>query len=97
MRIKLTLQSLFKEHSEKKQFDAIYNLAARAGVRYSIENPDIYVSTNMQGSVNLLEMARKYKVEKYILASTSSLYAGKEMPFLETLDVSGTNLTLRGD
>ena len=66
----------------------MYNLAARAGVRYSIENPDIYISTNIQGSLNLLNMCRDYKVEKYLLASTSSLYAGKEMPFLETLDVS---------
>ncbi|MFT6633802.1 MAG: nucleoside-diphosphate-sugar epimerase [Bacteriovoracaceae bacterium] len=81
---KSALQEIFKTHS----FTTIYNLAARAGVRYSMQNPDIYVSTNIQGSLNLLEMAREYKVKKYILASTSSLYAGKEMPFIETLDVS---------
>ena len=73
---------------EKNKFDMVCNLAARAGVRYSMENPDIYVSTNVQGSLNLLEMCRIYDVKKYLLASTSSLYAGKEMPFVETLDVS---------
>jgi nucleoside-diphosphate-sugar epimerase len=81
---KSALNKIFKAHT----FTTIYNLAARAGVRYSMENPDVYVSTNIQGSLNLLEMAREFNVKKYILASTSSLYAGKEMPFVETLDVS---------
>ena len=78
------LDSIFKKH----KFDAVMNLAARAGVRYSIENPDIYVSTNMQGNLNLLNLCKKYSIKKYVLASTSSLYAGKPMPFLESLDVS---------
>ncbi len=78
------LKELFSEH----QFDAVINLAARAGVRYSVENPDIYVSTNVQGNLNLLNMCKEHGIFKYILASTSSLYAGKEMPFVETLDVS---------
>ena len=71
------------------EFDAVLNLAARAGVRYSMENPDIYVSTNVQGNLNLLNLAKKYQIKKYVLASTSSLYAGKEMPYTENLDVSG--------
>lgn len=78
------LKKIFEEH----KFEVVYNLAARAGVRYSIENPDIYVSTNIQGSLNLLNLCRDFQVKKYLLASTSSLYAGKEMPFVETLDVS---------
>ncbi len=82
--VKADLDSLFDSH----QFEAIYNLAARAGVRYSIENPDVYVRTNVLGNLNLLELARQHQVKKYILASTSSLYAGKKMPFVETLDVS---------
>lgn len=77
-----------KKIFDKYKFDTVYNLAARAGVRYSIENPDIYVSTNIQGNLNLLNCCRDYKVNKFVLASTSSLYAGKAMPFLETLDVS---------
>tara|TARA_Y100000768_G_scaffold388083_2_gene382049 strand:+ start:21089 stop:22060 length:972 start_codon:yes stop_codon:yes gene_type:complete len=79
------LESVFSLY----EFDAVLNLAARAGVRYSMENPDIYVSTNVQGNLNLLNLAKKYQIKKYVLASTSSLYAGKEMPYTENLDVSG--------
>ena len=78
------LKSLFQTH----QFDTVFNLAARAGVRYSIENPNIYMSTNAQGTLNLLENMREFKVGKFILASTSSLYAGQAMPFSEELPVN---------
>lgn len=70
------------------EFDAIINLAARAGVRYSIINPYIYFTTNVNGSLHILELMKKYKVKKYILASSSSLYAGEEMPFTEDLPVN---------
>ena len=78
------LQSLF----EGNKFTAVINLAARAGVRYSMENPHVYMSTNAQGTLNLLEMCQKYKVQKFVLASTSSLYAGQKMPFNEALPVN---------
>ena len=81
-------KSFLKDVFQKHQFKSIYNLAARAGVRYSIENPDIYVSTNIQGHLNVLNMAKEFNVKKVIIASTSSLYAGKEMPFLESLNVN---------
>lgn len=68
--------------------DAIINLAARAGVRYSLENPHIYLSTNAHGVLNLLEMMRKYGIKKLVHASTSSLYAGQKMPFSEDLPVN---------
>jgi UDP-glucuronate 4-epimerase len=68
--------------------DAVINLAARAGVRYSMENPHVYMSTNAQGTLNLLEAMRKHEVKKMVLASTSSLYAGQEMPFSEELPVN---------
>ncbi|HET6420193.1 MAG TPA: GDP-mannose 4,6-dehydratase [Geobacteraceae bacterium] len=68
--------------------NAVINLAARAGVRYSMENPHVYLTTNGQGTLNLLEMMRKYSIMKMVLASTSSLYAGQEMPFVETLPVN---------
>jgi nucleoside-diphosphate-sugar epimerase len=55
-------------------YDGIINLAARAGVRQSVENPWVYVDTNMTGTLNLLEIARNYRVPKFILASTSSIY-----------------------
>jgi UDP-glucuronate 4-epimerase len=78
------LASIFSQHS----FDTVFNLAARAGVRYSMENPDIYMSTNAQGTLNILECMRKFQVKKLVLASTSSLYAGGPMPFKEDLPVN---------
>jgi nucleoside-diphosphate-sugar epimerase len=70
------------------KFESILNLAARAGVRYSMENPYVYTQTNSMGNLNLLEEAREHGIKKYVLASTSSLYAGQKMPFLETLPVN---------
>ena len=78
------LKSIFKLHCP----NAVINLAARAGVRYSIENPFIYLSTNASGNLNLLDLCREYNVHKFILASTSSLYAGQKMPFKEELPVN---------
>lgn len=78
------LTGLFHEH----KFDVVYNLAARAGVRYSMENPDVYMSTNAMGTLNLLECMRAHKTPKMVLASTSSLYAGQAMPFKEDLAVN---------
>lgn len=69
------LKELFSRHS----FQAVLNLAARAGVRASVENPSAYVETNIAGWVNLLELGRKSGVKKFVLASTSSLY-GKHHP-----------------
>ncbi|MEC8510115.1 MAG: NAD-dependent epimerase/dehydratase family protein [Planctomycetota bacterium] len=81
---KAAMQPLFEEN----QFDAVVNLAARAGVRYSMENPHVYMTTNAHGSLNLLELMREFDVKKYVLASTSSLYAGQQMPFVESLAVN---------
>ena len=67
---------------------AIINLAARAGVRYSLINPYIYAETNTIGTLNLLEIAKDFEIKKFILASTSSLYAGQQMPFKEDLPVN---------
>jgi nucleoside-diphosphate-sugar epimerase len=79
-----SLDRLFSQH----HFDAIINLAARAGVRASIVEPDVYLSTNTQGALNLLRLATKYGITKYVMASTSSLYAGAPMPFVENADVT---------
>ncbi len=73
---------------EKGRFDAVINLAARAGVRYSLEDPYVYMSTNAMGTLNLLEAGRKNGLKKFVLASTSSLYAGQKMPFVEDLPVN---------
>ena len=78
------LARIFEDHD----FDAIINLAARAGVRYSIENPHVYMTTNANGTLNLLELMREREIKKMVLASTSSLYAGQAMPFHEDLPVN---------
>ena len=79
-----SMDTIFREG----KIEAVINLAARAGVRYSIENPHVYMSTNAQGVLNLLELMRKYGVRKLVHASTSSLYAGQKMPFTEDLPVN---------
>jgi UDP-glucuronate 4-epimerase len=79
-----TLEPLFQQ----RRFDAVVNLAARAGVRYSMENPFVYMTTNVLGTLNLLELMRRHGVKKHVLASSSSLYAGQKMPFTEDLPVN---------
>lgn len=69
--------------------DAVINLAARAGVRQSVENPWVYYDANCTGSLNLLEKCRTLGIPKFVLASTSSLYGtSTEMPFHEDIDTS---------
>ncbi len=76
------------------QPDVIVHLAAQAGVRYSLENPEAYVSANMVGTFNVLEAAREAGVKHLMLASTSSVYGGNEkMPFMET-DLTDAPMTL---
>ncbi len=71
------------------QVDGIINLAARAGVRTSLTDPWVYVDTNMTGTLNLLELCRQKPISKFILASTSSLYAEESKPpFNETYDTN---------
>ncbi|MDQ1327232.1 MAG: UDP-glucuronate 4-epimerase [Candidatus Poribacteria bacterium] len=73
------IKGLFQQY----KFDAVMNLAARAGVRASVENPWVYVSTNVTGTLNLLELCKDFNVKKFILASTSSIYGTNETPFNE--------------
>jgi UDP-glucuronate 4-epimerase len=69
--------------------EAVINLAARAGVRQSVENPWIYVETNITGTLNLLELCKELGIPKFILASTSSLYGNEApLPTPETADSS---------
>ena len=78
------LEKIFKSN----KIDAVINLAARAGVRFSLKNPFIYASTNYTGSLNLLDLMRDYNVKKYVMASTSSIYAGSKMPYREDSSVN---------
>ena len=73
------LESMFQEY----HFHGIVNEAARAGIRASIENPFVYQRTNIEGNLNLLELCKKYNVQHYVLASTSSVYSGCNQPFQE--------------
>lgn len=81
---KEALDAIFKLN----KIDAVINLAARAGVRFSLKNPFIYASTNYTGSLNLLDLMRNYNVKKYVMASTSSIYAGSNMPYREDSSVN---------
>ena len=67
---------------EKEQPDAVCNLAAQAGVRYSLENPDAYIQSNIIGFQNIIEACRQYGVDNLCYASSSSVYGGNEnLPF----------------
>jgi UDP-glucuronate 4-epimerase len=69
------------------QFEAIINLAARAGVRASVQNPWVFYETNVIGTLNLLEFCRQKGIQKFLLASTSSIYGAKApLPTPETAD-----------
>lgn len=72
------LQSVYDEY----KFDAVCNLAAQAGVRYSIENPQAYISSNIVGFTNILELSQKYNISHLVYASSSSVYGlNMETPF----------------
>lgn len=75
-------KKLVDELFEKYHFDVVVNLAAQAGVRYSIDHPDVYIESNIIGFYNLLEACRHYPVEHLVYASSSSVYGGnKKVPF----------------
>ena len=83
------LNDLFK----RKKFNVVYNFAAQAGVRYSFENPDSYINSNIIGFNNLLSLIKKFKVRKLFFASSSSVYGDvgpfpkKENSKLNTLNI----------
>ncbi len=82
------VRELFAQEDASGGFDAAINLAARAGVRPSVENPWVYYRTNAEGTLNLLEGCRRHGVGKLVLASTSSVYGGNPTPFHEDADTS---------
>lgn len=67
---------------EKEKFDVVCNLAAQAGVRYSLENPETYIDSNLVGFLNLLECSRHNNIKHFVYASSSSVYGlNKKIPF----------------
>lgn len=81
IRDKEVLRNIFRIYD----FESVINLSAKAGVRASIVNPKEYFEVNIFGTLNLLELMREFNVNKFILASTSSIYAGHKPPFSEEL------------
>ena len=75
---KALMEALFQKHG----FAVVVNLAAQAGVRYSITNPDVYIESNLIGFYNILEACRNYPVEHLVYASSSSVYgSNKKVPY----------------
>ncbi len=74
------LDTIFK----KNKFEVVINLAAYAGVGYSMKYPEKYIYTNEIGFFNILELSRKYKIKKLLYASSSSIYGANKLPFRET-------------
>lgn len=75
---KENIEQLFEDH----QFDCVINLAAQAGVRYSIKNPQAYISSNIVGFANILESCKNHNISHLVYASSSSVYgANTKMPF----------------
>lgn len=84
------IESLFSEY----KFDIVVNLAAQAGVRYSITNPDVYIESNVIGFYNILEACRKHPVGHLVFASSSSVYgSNKKIPY-STSDKTDTPVSL---
>lgn len=78
------LPHLFETH----KIDMVCNLAAQAGVRYSLENPEVYGDSNLTGFLNVLECCRNYKVSRLVYASSSSVYGNSDaVPFEESANV----------
>jgi UDP-glucuronate 4-epimerase len=84
----------FNDVANKFQPDVIIHLAAQAGVRYSLKNPRAYINSNIVGTFNVMEIAKKHKVKHLLMASTSSVYgANSKLPFTE-IEKADTQLTI---
>ncbi|MFZ5516432.1 MAG: GDP-mannose 4,6-dehydratase [Candidatus Zhuqueibacterota bacterium] len=76
-----TLNEIFQSN----RFDVIVHLAARAGVRPSVQNPQLYQEVNIRGTMNLLELAKTWSIKKFVMASSSSVYGNNtKVPFSES-------------
>lgn len=90
----ITDKALFDEVLSKENFDAVCHLAAQAGVRYSIENPQEYITSNIQGFFNILEYCRIHPQMRLVFASSSSVYGkNTSIPYRET-DMTDTPVSL---
>jgi len=86
-KIDITKFSVLKKNFNKNKYDYVIHLAAQAGVRYSIENPETYIKNNILGFFNIIELSRKINVKHFIYASTSSVYGStKKYPLKESFN-----------
>lgn len=78
------LKSIFEKENEKEKIQRVIHAAARAGVRPSMQDPFLYEEVNVRGTLNLLDLAKDFKIENFVLLSTSSVYGlSKKIPFCE--------------
>src|SRR5690242_2997348 len=84
------LREIFERHGRDLRNGGIVHLAARAGVRPSLLEPRLYLDTNVTGTLNLAELARKFGISKFVFASSSSVYGDSpdRVPFNEEQDIS---------
>src|SRR3989338_10384715 len=83
-----------KEVFQKNQFEVICHLAAQAGVRYSFENPEAYQKANLEGTFNLLEMAKDYEIKNFVFASSSSVYGNSNQDYFSEVDNTDSPVSL---
>jgi len=92
-KIDLTHQNKLSKIFQKHKFDFVFNFAAQAGVRYSIDHPRKYLDANIIGFFNIIENCKKYKVNRLFYASSSSVYGeSKKFPLKETEKISPKNI-----
>lgn len=93
VKLDFTNYKLLVKSMSKYKFDAIIHLGAQAGVRYSIENPFAYATTNYMGTLNIFELAKHRKITKVVYASTSSVYGDNTKQPFEESDFTDTPIS----
>ncbi|WP_413668660.1 NAD-dependent epimerase [Mucilaginibacter sp. Mucisp86] len=84
IKLDITDKENLEQHFRAHKFDAVCNLAAQAGVRYSLTHPEVYIDSNIKGFLNILECCRHFSIDHLVYASSSSVYGlNKKMPFSE--------------
>lgn len=86
--IDITNLELLSTCFASQSIEVVVHLAARAGVRPSIENPFIYEETNVKGTYNILSLSKKYNIQRLVFASSSSVYGKNDVPFMEHMNVN---------
>ena len=93
MKLDISNYNKLKKVFKKNKIYLVINLAAQAGVRYSISNPKEYISSNIVGFYNIAELSRLHKINRIIYASSSSVYGEKiKFPLKETDDINPNNI-----